>query len=271
MKSECNSLEEEKRFLTTQFIALITTIVILIWLLIQLFISQMSFELDLFNEFYFKFLFASLIIVSCFQIYRVFELLYVIHYDDHFLRIFNVPKQKAGYINFIPILFIFSIIYYQKYSPLVSSRDTIPVEILNSFSYWVLLILFTLDAISVLSLIFFEKQFLEMFEKNLIGKTEFKIFLMSGVYQFLLLLSIFSILNDLNWPPYELLEIQIKFGFVTVFIFFILIYWIKPLFYRLEEIAIRIKHLNGLIDEALRGEFTKPEEIIAQRDELRIY
>ena len=85
------------------------------------------------------------------------------------------------------------------------------------------------------------------------------------------MISIIWILKDLNWPPYELLEVQVKFGLVIVFIFFILIYWVKPLYYRLEEIAIRIKQLNGLIDGALRGEITEPEDIISQRDKFRIY
>lgn len=271
MKDECNSLEEEKRFLTTQFIALITTIAISIWLLVQLLMSQISFNLDSSKVFYFKVLFASLIIVSCFQIYRILELLYVIKYDEHFLRIFNAPKTRVGYINFIPIIIIFSIVLYQRLSPLVFSRDTIPNEVLNSLSYWFLLIFFALDAISAFLLIFFERKFLEIFEKNQINKKEFRIFLIGGVYQFFLLISIFSILNDLSWPPYELLEIQIKFGLVIIFIFFILIYWLKPIFYRLEEIAIRIKQLNGLIDQTLRGEITRPEDIISRRDLLGIY
>lgn len=273
MKDECNSLEEEKRFLTTQFIALITTIVILIWFLIQLSISQISFNLDLPDVFYFKAVFASLIIVSCFQIYRILELLYVLEYDENILRIFNVSKRKASYINFIPILIIFSIVLYHRLSPLVFSGYTIPVEVLNSVSYLILLIFFALEVISAFFIILFERQFLEIFEKNQIDEKKFKIkiLLIGGVYQFFLLISIISILNDLNWPPYELLEIQIKSGLVIVFIFFILIYLIKPLYYRLEEIAIRIKQLNGLIDEALRGEITKPEDIISQRDKLKIY
>lgn len=272
MKDECNSLEEEKKFLTTQFIALITTIVILIWLLIQLSISQISFNLDSPDIFYFKAVFASLIIVSCFQIYRILELLYVIKYDEHILRIFNVPKTKTGYLNFIPIIIIFSIVLYQRLSPLVFSGYTIPVEVLNSVSYWILLIFFAMDTISVFLVIFFERRFSEIFEKNQIDEKKFKKLLLGGgVYQFVLLISIISILNDLNWPPYELLEIQIKFGLVIVFIFFILIYLIKPFYYRLEEIAIRIKQLNGLIDKALRGDITKPEDIISQRDKLKIY
>jgi hypothetical protein len=271
MKEECNSLEEEKRFLTTQFIALVTTIAISIWLLIQLSIGQLSFNLNSPDVFYYKAVFASLIIVFCFQIYRILELLYVIKYDEHILRIFNVPKTKASYINFIPIIIIFSIVFYQKLSPLVFSRYTIPVDVLNSLSYWVLLIFFALDAISAFLVILFERQFLEIFEKNQINKKEFKIFLIGGVYQFFLLISIISILNELNLPPYELLEIQIKFGLVIVFIFFILIYLVKPLYCRLEEIAIRIKQLHGLIDESLRGEITKPEDIIVQRDKLKIY
>ncbi len=271
MKDECNSLDEEKRFLITQFIALITTIAISIWLVIQLSISQIAFNLDSSNGFYFKVVFASLIIVFCFQIYRILELLYVIKYDEHVLQIFNAPKTKAGYTNFIPIIIIFSIVLYQRLSPIVFSGYTIPVEVLNSLSYWVLLIFFAMDAISAFLVIFFERKFLEIFEKNQIDEKTFKIFLVGGVYQFFLLISIISILNSLNWPPYELLEIQIKFGLVIVFIFFILIYWVKPIYYRLEEIAIRIKQLNGLIDEALRGEITKPEDIISHRDKLKIY
>ncbi len=111
----------------------------------------------------------------------------------------------------------------------------------------------------------------KIFEKNQIDEKKFKIFLIGGVYQFILLISIISILYDLNWPPYELLEIQIKFGLVVVFIFFILIYWAKPLYNRLEEIAIRIKQIKGLIDESLRGAITTPEDIILQRDKLGIY
>jgi hypothetical protein len=114
MKDECNSLEEEKRFLTTKVIAFITTIVISIWLLVQLSISQIAFNLDSTNVFYFKVIFASLIIVFCFQIYRILELLYIIKYDEHILRIFNAPKTKVGYINFIPIAIIFSIVLYQR-------------------------------------------------------------------------------------------------------------------------------------------------------------
>jgi len=271
MKDECNSLEEEKRFLTTQFIALITTIVISIWLLIELSISQISFNLDSPDVFYFKAVFASLIIVSCFQIYRILELLYVIKYDENILQIFNAPKTKVSYFNFIPIIIIFSIVLSHQLSPWVFSRYTLPVEVLNSLSYWVLLIFFALDAISAFLVIFYERQFLEIFEQNQIDEKEFKRFLIVGVYQFFLLISIISILNNLNWPPYELLEIQIKFGLVIIFMFFILIYWVKPIYYRLEEIAIRIKQLNGLIDEALRGEIIKSEDIISQRDKLKIY
>jgi hypothetical protein len=154
---------------------------------------------------------------------------------------------------------------------LVFSRYTIPAEVLNSLSYRFLLIFFALDAISALSVIFFEKQFSEIFEKNQINEKQFKIFLIGGVYQFLHLISIISILNDLNRPPHQLLEIQIQFGLVIVFIFFIIIYLVKPISYRLEEIAIRIKQLNGLIDEALRGAIPTPEDIILQRDKLEIY
>ncbi len=271
MKDECNSLEEEKRFLTTQFIALITTIAISIWLLIELSISQIEFNLNSTNVFYFKVVFASLIIVLCFQMYRILELLYVIKYDERVLRIFNAPKTKTGYFNFIPIIIIFSIVLYQRLSPLLFSSYTIPVEVLNSLPYWFLLSFFALDAISAFSVIFFERKFLKIFEKNQIDEKKFKIFLLGGVYQFFLLISIIWILKDLNWPPYELLEVQVKFGLVIVFIFFILIYWVKPLYYRLEEIAIRIKQLNGLIDGALRGEITEPEDIISQRDKFRIY
>lgn len=268
MKDECNSLDEEKRFLTTQFIALITTIAFLIWLLIDLSISQVSFNLDSPNVVYFKVVFASLIIVSCFQLYRIISVLYVIKYHDHIMRIIKAPETKEDYFSIIPITLMFLIVLYHRVSPFVFSSYTIPVEVLNSFSYWVLLIFFALDAISAFSVISFERKFKEIFEKNQINE---KIFLIGGLYQFLLLSSILSILNGLNWPPYELLEIQIKFSLVIVFIFFILIYWAKPLYYRLEEIAIRLKQLNSLIDEALRGEITKPEDIISHRDNLKIY
>ncbi len=266
MKDECNSLEEEKRFLTTQFIALITTIAFLIWLLIELSISQVSFNLDSPNVIYFKVVFASLIIVSCFQIYRIFSVLYVIKYHDHILRIIKAPETKEDYFSIIPITLIFSIVLYHRLSPFIFSSYTIPVEVLNSLSYWVLLIFFAMDAISAFLVIYFERKFSEIFEK-----IDEKFFLIGGAYQFFLLISIISILNVLNWPPCQLLEIQIKFGLVIVFIFFILIYWAKPLYYRLAEIAIRIKQLNGLIDEALRGTITTPDDIILQRDKLKIY
>jgi hypothetical protein len=269
MKDECNSLEEEKRFLTTQFIALITTIAFLIWLLIELSISQVSFNLGSPNVIYFKVVFASLIIVSCFQIYRIFSVLYVMKYHDHILRIIKAPETKEDYFSIIPITLIFSIVLYYRLSPLIFSSYTIPVEVLNSLSYWVLLIFFAMDAISAFSVISFERKFSEIFEK--IDEKKFKILLIGGIYQFFLLISIISILNVLNWPPYELLEIQIKFGLVIVLIFFILTYWGKPLYYRLAEIAIRIKRLNGLIDETLRGTITTPEDIISQRDKLEIY
>jgi hypothetical protein len=111
MKDECNSLEEEKRFLITQCITLIVAIIIIFWAMVDLLISQMSFEFDITGDdiFGMKVVYASLILAISFQIYRMISLLYVNKLHRDILRFINAPpedRKDMNYIYLFPVLLI---------------------------------------------------------------------------------------------------------------------------------------------------------------------
>lgn len=273
MKDEYNSLEEEKRFLITQTIALITTIVILIWVLVQLFINQISFDIGTNDKiiFEFKITFASLILVFSFQIYKIISLLYAITLDDQILRIINVTTRNPSYVNIFPIIFIFIIILGQGLSLWIFAMPTIAPEIIRSIAYRSLLFISGLETTMAISAIIWERKLSKMIEETQFDKKKLSISLAGGIiYQFFIFLLIVWVLLKLERPPFELIEIQLEFGLVIISIFFILIYWAKPLYFWLKQIAVRVEQLGILIDKAIHGEISA-EGIILQRDELRIY
>lgn len=276
LKDECESLEEEKRFLITQSIALITSIAILIWVLIQLFFDQISYDLRTEKIFEFKIVFSSLILIFFFQIYRIISGFYAIALHDQIQRIINAPTSKQGYSNIFPIFVIFIIVLIHRLSTQIFSFPTIPVQILESIFYSILLFIIGLELLGAFFVVTYENKLLEKLEKiedNSIDKKFFMISLVGAIaYQFIILGYFFWILFiKLDIPPYPLLELQVKSGIAIISIFFILIYWAKPLYLRLNEIIIRIEQLHILMDEAFHGEITTSSEIISRRDNLKIY
>ena len=278
MKDECNSFEEEKRFLITQCIALIFAIVILIWAMVELLLNQISFEFDIngSNIFGMKVVYASLILALSFQIYRIFSMFYVIKLHDDILKILNAPSDDVNYIYLFPVFFIFIILLFHRFCPWI---QLLPFEIFKTSTYSILLLVIGLEnAMALLSVILLKKysvkserpQF-KLKELDVSSTKKLNIFLVIGIvigiiYPFSILLVFIWILTNLETPPIELLGIQLKFSLISIAIFFSYAYLAKPLRYRLKELVMKIEQHNELIDKAISGIIT-PDEIISKRCE----
>lgn len=276
MKDECNSLEEEKRFLITQCIALVVAIIILIWAMVELLINQMSFEFDITgdNIFGMKVVYASLILAISFQIYRIISLLYVNKLHGDILRFIKATPEDKNYIHFLPLLLIFIILLFHRFCPWIQS---LPFEILKTSIYSFLLFVVGLEiAMWLLSIILIKKylgkvenpQFkMEVVERY--SEKDLDKFLLIGVtYQFIILLVFFWALKNLEKPPIELLGMQSKSGLISIAIFFSYAYLAKPLRSRLKELVMKIEQLNKLIDEAISSNITA-DEIVSKRYQNR--
>ena len=270
MKDECNSLEEEKRFLITQCITLAVAIIFLFWAMVELLINQMSFEFDITGDdiFGMKVVYASLILAISFQIYRMISLLYVNKLHGDILRFINAqPEDRAdrNYIHNFPMLLIFIILLFHRFSPWIQS---LPFEILKTSIYSFLLFVIGLEiAMVLLSIILIKKypdklerpQF-KMEEVERHSKKDLNIFLVIGMtYLFPILLAFIWILYNLEKPPIELLGIQLKFGLIFIAIFFSYAHLAKPLRNRLKELVMKIELFNKLIVEAVSGKITADE------------
>ena len=276
MKDECNSLEEEKRFLITQCIALVVAIIILIWAMVELLINQMSFEFDITgdNIFGMKVVYASLILAISFQIYRIISLLYVNKLHGDILRFIKATPEDKNYIHFLPLLLIFIILLFHRFSPWIQS---LPFEILKTSIYSFLLFVVGLEiAMWLLSIILIKKyldkvenpQFkMEVVERY--SEKDLDKFLLIGLtYQFIILLVFFWVFKNLEQPPIELLGMQSKCGLISIAIFFSYAYLAKPLRSRLKELVMKIEQLNKLIDEAISSNITA-DEIVSKRYQNR--
>ena len=285
MKDECNSLEEEKRFLITQCIALVVAIIILFWAMVELLINQMSFEFGVTvnNIFGMKIVYASLILAISFQIYRMISLLYAIRLHEDILRIINAPLGNVNYIHSLPTLLILIILLFHRFCPWIPS---FPFEILKTsiYSFYLLVVIVLEIAMLLLSAIlmkkFSDRLKLPLFKmkksdtprkkkksnKNkMSSKKKLDFFLVTGmIYQFSILLVFIWILKNLENPPIELLGMQLKFGLISIAIFFSYVYLAKPLRFRLKELVMKIEQLNKLIDEAISGNITA-DEIVSRR------
>lgn len=277
MKDECNSLEEEKRFIFTKLIALFTFVAILFGMLYNLLTDQISFNISEIdgNPFEIKMVAISLIFVVSFQIYKIISLFYSILFHSRIYNVINLPKEfmTSERVNIIPIVYIFIVLLIHRLIPNVLSVSIVPIETLKSLTYLVLILITGLESFLIIIIKIFEKKFSESMEKELINNKEklnfsFKI---GVLYQIFILALIILVIINVNWPSIELFMIQLKFGLVFMLILFISIYWGKPLSLRLNVIATRIEQLQRLIDEALHDEITKPEDIILRRDNFKMY
>ena len=277
MKDECNSLEEEKRFIFTKLIALFTFVAILFGMLYNLLTDQISFNISEIdgNAFEIKMAAISLVFVVSFQIYKIISLFYSILFHSRIYNVINLPKEfmTSERVNIIPIVYIFIVLLIHRLIPNVLSVSIVPIETLKSLTYLVLILITGLESFLIIIIIIFEKKFSESMEKELINNKEklnfsFKI---GVLYQIFILALIILVIINVNWPSIELFMIQLKFGLVFMLILFISIYWGKPLSLRLNVIATRIQQLQKLIDEALHDEITKPEDIILRRDNFKMY
>lgn len=276
MKDECNSLEEEKRFIFTKLIALFTFIAILFGMLYNLLTDQISFnigEIDG-NAFEIKMAAISLVFVVSFQIYKIISLFYSILFHSRIYNVINLPREfmTSERVNIIPIIYIFIVLLIHRLIPNVLSMSIVPIETLKSLTYLVLILITGLESFLIIIIIIFEKKFSESMEKELIDEKKLNFSFKIGVfYQIFILALIILVIINVNWPSIELFMIQLKFGLVFMLILFISIYWGKPLSLRLNVIATRIQQLQKLIDEALHDEITKPEDIILRRDNFKMY
>ena len=277
MKDECNSLEEEKRFIFTKLIALFTFVAILFGMLYNLLTDQILFNISEIdgNPFEIKMVAISLVFVVSFQIYKIISLFYSILFHSRIYNVINLPKEfmTSERVNIIPIVYIFIVLLIHSLIPNVLSVSIVPIETLKSLTYLVLILITGLESFLIIIIKIFEKKFSESMEKELINNKEklnfsFKI---GVLYQIFILALIILVIINVNWPSIELFMIQLKFGLVFMLILFISIYWGKPLSLRLNVIATRIEQLQRLIDEALHDEITKPEDIILRRDNFKMY
>lgn len=277
MKDECNSLEEEKRFIFTKLIALFTFVAILFGMLYNLLTDQILFNISEIdgNPFEIKMVAISLVFVVSFQIYKIISLFYSILFHSRIYNVINLPKEfmTSERVNIIPIVYIFIVLLIHRLIPNVLSVSIVPIETLKSLTYLVLILITGLESFLIIIIIIFEKKFSESMEKELINNKEklnfsFKI---GVLYQIFISALIILVIINVNWPSIELFIIQLKFGLVFMLILFISIYWGKPLSLRLNVIATRIEQLQRLIDEALHDEITKPEDIILRRDNFKMY
>ena len=277
MKDECNSLEEEKRFIFTKLIALFTFVAILFGMLYNLLTDQISFNISEIdgNPFEIKMVAISLVFVVSFQIYKIISLFYSILFHSRIYNVINLPREfmTSERVNIIPIIYIFIVLLIHRLIPNVLSVSIVPIETLKSLTYLVLILITGLESFLIIIIKIFEKKFSESMEKELINNKEklnfsFKI---GVLYQIFILALIILVIINVNWPSIELFMIQLKFGLVFMLILFISIYWGKPLSLRLNVIATRIEQLQKLIDESLHDEITKPEDIILRRDNFKMY
>ncbi len=152
MKDERSSLEGERRFVFTQLIASVTTIVILSWILFELFINQKSFDIGNKNVSELKIVFSSFIVVTSFLLYRLFIFVYVVVLRGHVnriihLRIIDIPISD-GNDNIFLTNVIFIIILAHRLSPWMSPVSTIPLDILESGFYYNLLLVLGFETLS---------------------------------------------------------------------------------------------------------------------------
>ena len=272
MKDECNSFEEEKRFLITQCIALIFAIIILIWAMVELFLNQISFEFATteYNIFGMKVVYASLILAFSFQIYRIISIFYVVKLHDDILKILNAPSEDVNYIYFFPVFSIFIILLFHRFCPWIQS---LPFEVFKTPTYSILLFVIGLEnAMALLSVILLKKysvkskspQF-KLKELDISSTKKLDTFLIIGmIYPFSILLVFIWILTNLETAPVELLGIQLKFSLISIAIFFSYAYLAKPLLYRLKELVMKIEQHNELINKVVSGIIT-PDEIVSKR------
>lgn len=255
IEDECDSLKEEKRFLFTQWLASITTISILVWILIELFFSQRIFG--------FKIIFLSWLLIFFILIYRVFLLVYVIMFRGHVMRIIDIPIGFGGNDNIALIQVIFIIIFAHRLSPLMS-LPTMPIDILKSTTYFILLLFSFIEALSGAYVLFSKYEKLEAIGKSLEGSGEnsYK-WIIAGMIPLLITIGLTGwVLFNLEQPPDELLEIQVKISLIILSILFISVYWAMPLYQKLKMTTDRIAQLSKQIDGILLGKITAPDEIL---------
>lgn len=255
MKDECNSLEEEKRFLITQCIALAIAIIILLWAMVELLINQISFEFDstVDNVVVMKVVYASLILAISLQMYRMLSACYVIKVHDDILRFIKAPPEYSKYIQYSPVLLLFIILLFHRFCPWIQSPQ---LEILKTSIYNVLLFAIGLEIVTILlSLIWVDRYVnkyghlpfeMEYVESN-VEKVSTIFLIIGGVYQVLILFAFIWILYNMGSPPIELLGIQFKFDLIFIAIFFSYVYLAKPLRFRLKELVMKIELFNELI------------------------
>ena len=145
MKDECNSLEEEKRFIFTKLIALFTFVAILFGILYNSLTDQISFNISEIdgNVFEIKMATISLVFVVSFQIYKIFSLFYSILFHSRIYNVINLPMQlmTSEKVNIIPIIYIFIVLLIHRLIPNVLSMSILPIETLQSLTYFGLIII----------------------------------------------------------------------------------------------------------------------------------
>lgn len=273
IKDECNSFEEEKRFVFAQLIALSTIIVVLIKILYDLLNQEITFNISPANILELKLASASLAFVVSFQVYKIISLFYSNFFHVRLLNIINLSSgTTSNKIVIFPITFIFTILFIHRWGRWALSMPIIHAETLESTAYSVLLLISGIESVFIIMIIIFERKLLEVMEKAWIDEKKMHISItIAFLLQFFILALIISVMENVQWPSYELVIIQLEFGLVFISILFMVIYWWIPLYSRLNEIAMRINLLHRIVDELLRGEITKPEDVIVLRDKLKIY
>ena len=272
LKDECNSLEEEKRFLITQCIAFIVAITILFWAMVELFIDQISFEFDttVNNSLMMKVIYASLVLAISLQMYRIISAWYVTKVHEDILRFIKAPPEYRKYIQYFPVILIFIILLFHRFCPWIQS---LPFEIFKTSIYYFLLFAIGLEIATILLSIILVNKYVDKFNQSPFEVNDaeahiekiLNIFLIiGGIYQFSVLFAFIWILKNMGNPPVEFLGIQLKFDLIFIAIFFSYTYLAKPLHFRLKELVMKIELFNKLIDEGVSGKIT-PDEIISKR------
>ncbi len=263
MKDRLNSLEGERRFVFTQLIGSITTVVILSWFLIELFFNQKSFDIGSKNSSELKIVFLSFIVVTSFLLYRLFLFIYVVWLRGQVMRMIHlrIIELFSGNDNLFLTNVIFIILLAHRLSPWLSQVSTIPIDILKSFYYSSLLLMLGFETLAGYLILFYPRKFLKALEESVEEASERSVIFTMIIYLLIIIVVVGWILSKLEWPPDELLIIQVKFSLIIVGMLFISIYWAKPLYHRLNETAEQISHLNTLIGEVLYGKILTPQEI----------
>lgn len=261
IKDEFKYLEEEKRFLITISIGIISAF----YYLFQLFIKLLDSLIILNVESDKKIIFGFSIIMTSLYFFRLLCAIYIINFQEQINRILNMFHKVYGSIipSFIIIINFMIMYLYKMISPYLSI--SIPLYILDSIAYQVLIYIWGIFTILIIVVMLMTRgsikklDFMKIIFKEKFTQTE-RIGIYFGISFFVVIeiictVSIIWLLTNLYYlylPIYDLLKILVGISLVIMALLFICIAWVRPLLIRLSNIYKKIKRLSQLRSSILK-------------------